>query len=359
MRVLSIIGTRPQLIRIPLLNTSLQKLGFSHEILNTSQHYDMEMSSIFIEEFGIKNLHSLPKPSSKSSLIRFAEMLTQIEIYFQNEREQYDAVIVYGDTDSTLAGALWAKRKGFLVVHVEAGLRSGNQQMPEELNRILVDHVSDLHLAPSQLAVQNLTREGLSESVRLVGDILMDHLKEYKFSDSNTHEELFRKYEVTSSSKFFVVSFHRHETVNSREKLEEIVSNVNMATELTFVLGHPKLLDSLRRFDLKFEGKAHVIIPLGHSELIDLIYQSSGVMTDSGGLQRESTLLGVPTLIARKETEWLELLNYKNTVLKGDTRDWELALNDLPRLHHDLSNLGSAAQASSEAIYNFLNRVDK
>lgn len=355
--VLSIIGTRPQFVRIPPLDRCLREKGISHTIINTSQHYDLEMSSNFLEEFEIKNIKSLQRPNSSSSIIRFAEMLTRIEQYFYDGRVDFDAVIVYGDTDSTLAGALWAKRRGFPVIHVESGLRSKNQKMLEEINRILVDHISDLHLAPSKIAMKNLENEGLGRSSVFVGDILMDHLIEVEDSNLNSMQLMFQQLGINEFRKYYVVSFHRNEAVTSPAKLKEIVANLNLASELTLVLGHPKLVNYLKEFDLQLSGKAKLINPLSHSEVLKLIRNSSGVMTDSGGLQRESALLGIPTLISRNETEWIELLDYENVMLKNNTDEWENSLKSLPRTETKLSDIGFSAEKSSEAIYEFVLRT--
>lgn len=281
-------------------------------------------------------------------------MITEIESHFESHFENFDGVIVYGDTDSTLAGAIWAKRKGFRVIHVESGLRSGNQVMPEELNRILVDHISDLHLAPSAAAMRNLEQEGLSDSAKLVGDIMLDHLIQHKVSEN--FFDFLLQYGVSEGNKYFVVSFHRNETVNSESKLSEIVENINLASETTFVLGHPKLVECLNRFGLRLSGKAKLLNPLSHRDLLSLIKLSSGVMTDSGGLQRESAVLGIPTLICREETEWLELLDFKNVLLSSNSFDWDKNLSKLPTEITRGVNLGFAAETSSRAILEFLER---
>lgn len=360
MNVLSVIGTRPQFIRLAHFHKEFSKHDLNHIIVDTSQHYDANLSTDFIVASGIPISERLTKPQGISQVLRFSHMLTNLELKFR-DYNNLDGVIVYGDTDSTLVGAIWAKRNGIPLIHVESGLRSGNRFMPEEVNRVIVDHLSDLLLAPTLHALANLREEGLEELTVVVGDILLDGLDDFKFElTSSKAHDFWANLGTRSPEKYFLCTLHRAELLNSQENLSRVLMDLNRTTTPLVLVQHPRLRDKIAMFGIRIDNPlVKISDPLSHDLLLDLIWNSSGVITDSGGLQREAAHLGLPTLIIRKETEWVELLSLDNVMLSTDTYAWESNLDSLPRKPRYVSTAQTAASVSIETIRGFLAKQRK
>tara|TARA_B100000945_G_C20414220_1_gene614266 strand:- start:428 stop:1483 length:1056 start_codon:yes stop_codon:yes gene_type:complete len=319
MKVISVVGARPQFIKLAPLHKAAVHRGINHLIVHTGQHYDDNMSEVFFRELEI------PKPDlnlnvgSGSHASQTARMLEGLEACVLKEKP--DWVVVYGDTNSTLAAAIVAVKIETPLAHIEAGLRSGNRKMPEEHNRIITDHCSDLLLAPTETALQNLTHEGLGGRTRLVGDIMVDSLNFVKKSLENTPiniEELCR-----TSEDFVLATIHRAENTGDRSRLNsliEVLSNFDIPVVLP---AHPRLIDHCNTFDIELsKGSLIIVPPLSHRELIATAIASKSVVTDSGGLQKECFLLKVPCSTIRTETEWKETL----------VDDWNIIVDDLSDL---------------------------
>ncbi|MCR9226402.1 MAG: UDP-N-acetylglucosamine 2-epimerase (non-hydrolyzing) [Flavobacteriaceae bacterium] len=313
MRILTILGARPQFIKASSLSREIAKCEFCEEIIvHTGQHFDDNMSKIFFEEMNI------PKPkynleiNSLSHGAMTGRMLEEIEKVILIEKP--DWVVVYGDTNSTIAGALAAKKLHVKVAHVEAGLRSFDMRMPEEINRILTDQISDVLFCPTQIAVQNLTNEGFlgkGNKIVMSGDIMLDSALYYKKS-------MKRPKSLSQEGGFKLVTIHREENTNSPKRLWSIINALNMLSKeghnLVWPI-HPRTKKIIDNYDWKIHFRC--IDPVGYLEMLYLINRCSLVITDSGGLQKEAYFFGKHCLTLRDSTEWVELVENKaNTLIK-------------------------------------------
>lgn len=302
MRVLTVIGARPQFIKAAPLSAALRR---HHEefLVHTGQHYDSNMSDIFFEELG------LPLPDvnlgvgSGTHGAQTAQMLTGLEALMMQQKP--DAVLVYGDTNSTLAGALAASKLHIPVVHIEAGLRSFNRLMPEEINRVLTDHVSRLLFCPTPTAVDNLAREGIIKGVVLTGDIMFDAVLMNR-ERARTHARVHHLLPMLHKEPYALVTIHRPANTDNAQNLSAIVKALN-SLEMRVVLPlHPRTRGMLVNTALSFAEHVSVIDPVGALDMIALLESAKVVITDSGGLQKEAYMLKVPCVTVRTETEWVE-----------------------------------------------------
>ena len=319
-KIITVIGARPQFVKAGALSRVFADTELVEEILvHTGQHFDENMSDVFFDEMNI------PKPKYNLAINSLnhgamtGRMLEGIEEILVNENP--DLVLIYGDTNSTLAGALAAKKLHIKVAHVEAGLRSFNMQMPEEVNRILTDRISDFLFCPTEAAVENLMNEGysnLSCDVIKCGDVMQDAAYYYaQVSAKKSH--------VVSDSgmnRYGLVTLHRAENTDDVTKLTAIVNALNYVHQhiLPLVLPlHPRTLSKLNAYDLKLELKT--ISPVGYFDMIELIKNADLVMTDSGGLQKEAYFFKKPCITMREQTEWVELIEAGVNVLVGSNYD--------------------------------------
>lgn len=304
MRVVSVVGARPQFVKLEPLDKSLLAHGIAHRVLHTGQHYDYAMSQAFFD--GLR----LPEPAwnlavgSDTATDMTASILTGVADVLSEDPP--DWVVVYGDTNSTLAAALAAAQLRIPLAHVEAGLRSHNRDMPEEMNRIVVDHLSDLLLAPTHRAMANLNSEGLGNRAILTGDVMADLLL-------SVSQELPSR---DMSKRYVVCTLHRASNTDDPDQLRRIITNISRLDSPVILLAHPRLSDRAARFGINLQlGNISVQDPLPYLEMIALVAGASGVITDSGGLQKEACLLGVPCTTLRTETEWVETLEDGRNVL--------------------------------------------
>lgn len=262
------------------------------------------MSKSFFEEF------QLPEPNKNLAIGSGAhgeqtgKMITGIENFFREVRP--DWVLAYGDTNSTIAGALAAAKMGIPIAHIEAGLRSGDRSMPEEINRVLTDHASELCLAPTEAAMRNLEKEGLIERSRLTGDVMVDVLRRIETAVTLAAPDL--PWDI--SKRYVVATLHRQALMESREKLVEVISALGLLNIPIFLVAHPRLSTALELFGIlpSLGAKVSMVDPLNHHEMVYAVKNAAGVITDSGGLQKEAYLLGTPCLTVRETTEWPETL---------------------------------------------------
>ena len=319
MKIISVVGARPQFIKLAPFHKAAVDRGANHFIIHTGQHYDDNMSEVFFRELEI------PKPDlnlnvgSGSHASQTARMLEGIENHLLKEKP--DWVIVYGDTNSTLAAAIVAVKIEAPLAHIEAGLRSGNRKMPEEHNRIVTDHCSDLLLAPTETAMKNLAHEGLEMRSRLVGDIMVDSLNFVQKTLLNSPINIEKL--CKTGDDFVLATIHRAENTGDPSRLDSLIENLS-SFEIPVVLpAHPRLVDHCKKFNVELSrGSLIIIPPLSHRELIAAVIASKSVITDSGGLQKESFLLKVPCSTIRTETEWEETLE----------NDWNVIVDDLSNL---------------------------
>lgn len=329
MRIASIVGARPQFIKAAPLSKRLRR-EHREVLIHTGQHYDQELSSIFFDQLKIPRPDYNLKVGSGGQGEQTGKMLTKVEEALLKERP--DLVIVYGDTNSTLAGALAAVKLHIKVAHVEAGLRSYNRRMPEEINRLLTDHISDLLFCPSPRAVENLQREGIKDGVYLVGDVMFDALlknMEVARRESQVMEKL-----GISGGGFLLLTIHRQENTDQYENLYSIVEAITSLEKRVVFPAHPRVRKWLRHWDLWEKCLASsnlmVIEPLGYLDMLVLEEKAEAILTDSGGMQKEAYFLKTPCLILRQETEWVELVEGGwNTLVGTDPERIRDALNHL------------------------------
>lgn len=307
-KIVTILGARPQFVKAAVLSRIIAKHNAVEEvIIHTGQHYDANMSDIFFKEMEI------PKPKYNLAINGMShgamtgQMLIEIESVLMVEKP--DLVVVYGDTNSTLAGALTAKKMNIKVVHVEAGLRSFNMKMPEEINRILTDRISDLLLCPTDTAIENLQKEGfenLASSVVNSGDIMKDAVEFYgKISESKS--SLISSLNLIPN-EFVLATIHRQENTDNLENLKEIFEGLELISKEKQVILplHPRTKAILKQHNLSYNIK--IIDPVGYFDMLELLKKCNLAVTDSGGLQKEAFFNKKYCIIAREETEWVELV---------------------------------------------------
>ncbi|MCZ7381959.1 MAG: UDP-N-acetylglucosamine 2-epimerase (non-hydrolyzing) [Candidatus Methanoperedens sp.] len=312
MKIVSIVGARPQFIKCAPLSRELRK---EHEevLVHTGQHYDHEMSEIFFEELNI------PKPDYNLGIgsgnhgEQTGKMLTEIEKVLLKEKP--DLVLVYGDTNSTLAGALAAVKLRIRVAHVEAGLRSFDRTMPEEINRVLVDHISDLLFCPTQTAVDNLANEGVAAGVHLVGDVIVDAL-EYNLKIAEKKSGIIEEFGL-EKGEYLVITVHRPSNTDSRENMTNIIEALGESGLPVVFPVHPRTEKYLKEYGLIMPGNVKLVKPLGYLDMLRLMANAGKILTDSGGIQKEAYMLGVPCITLRENTEWAETLEEGWNVLVG------------------------------------------
>jgi UDP-GlcNAc3NAcA epimerase len=310
MKIVTVVGARPQFVKAAVVSKAFARQGGITElIVHTGQHYDAELSGVFFEEMRIPDpSHNLNVGSGPHGH-QTGQMLAKVEAVLSAERP--DAVLVYGDTNSTLAGALAAVKLGIRVAHVEAGLRSYNRQMPEEINRVLTDHASDLLFAPTLTATANLSKEGIPVSrVHLTGDVMLDAVRQY--------EQAARSRKILSvlgiePKKFVLATIHRAENTDDVDRLTTIFTALGkVSAKIRVVLPlHPRTRNALDRLGLLtgVPNTLTVTDPVGYLDMLALEAGALVVVTDSGGVQKEACFCGVPCVTVREETEWPELID--------------------------------------------------
>jgi len=350
MKVIIILGTRPEIIKMAPIILELRKKKIAFEIIHTGQHYSQNMDQIFWDSF------QLPMPKyrlgiqEKTHARQVAEMLKGIDDVILEEKP--DFILVHGDTNSTLAGSITASKHPHIrLVHVEAGLRSYDRKMPEEVNRVLTDHVSSILLAPTTVAKRNLLREGISsKKIFVVGntveDILLHRLKIALKSSSilNTMG--------LAPKSYSLVTIHRQENTENTEQLGNTIQAVSMAAksaQLSVVFPiHPRTQDRLKQVAFVFPSNVILSEPIGYDDFLVLEKNAALIVTDSGGIQEEACILKVPTITLRENTERPETLKIKANVLVGTnprriTSHFKKMLRAKPRWKSPYGN-GTAAQ---------------
>lgn len=316
MRILSVVGARPQFVKLAPIADAMRG-RVDHLIVHTGQHYDPLMSDVFFRELGIPAPDVNLEVGSGSHGWQTGLMLEGLEREFL--RLAPDSVLVYGDTNSTLAAAVAAVKLHIPVAHLEAGLRSFNRRMPEEHNRVLTDHAADLLLAPTLGAMNHLAREGLAEKSRLVGDVMTDVL--YQVRDRAIAHPSPPLLELPEGA-YYVATIHRPDNTDNPTRLRGILDALAGLDLPVLLLAHPRLVSLAAKSDIPLNrGALRLHAPLGYAELVPTVMRSAGVVTDSGGLQKEAFLLRVPVTTIRPETEWVETTESGWNVLANDPGD--------------------------------------
>ena len=312
MKIITIVGARPQFIKAGAVSREfLKHVDIEEIIVHTGQHFDKNMSDVFFEQM------SIPKPKYNLAVNNMGhgamtgQMLEKIEKVLIQENP--DWVLVYGDTNSTIAGALAAKKLHIKVAHVEAGLRSFNMSMPEEINRILTDRISDLLLCPTDTAVENLNKEGyknLDISILKSGDVMQDAAIFYSKKEQAPNFKI--------PKEFVLSTIHRAENTDNDKRLSSILSGLNfIAKSIPVILPlHPRTKNIIKKGSFKMNNLT-IVEPVGYLEMVYLLQRSKIVMTDSGGLQKEAFFFKKPCITLRDETEWVELVKGGFNTLAG------------------------------------------
>jgi len=337
-KIVTILGARPQFVKAAVLSRIISNHNEIEEVIvHTGQHYDANMSAIFFDEMEI------PKPKYNLHInglnhgAMTGQMMEEIERVL--EKEKPDAVIVFGDTNSTIAGALTAKKLQIKVVHIEAGLRSFNMKMPEEINRILTDRISDLLLCPTDTAIENLKKEGFDNfpiSVVKSGDIMKDAVSYYSQTSAEKSSIILDL--NLKSNEFVLATIHRQENTDDISKLKSIFEGLERISEnkLVVIPIHPRTRKILKNKGLKYDLK--FIDPIGYFDMLELLKHCNLVITDSGGLQKEAYFNKKHCIIVREETEWIELVSNRFAKIVGSDSDkMEQAFISFQKLNLDFS----------------------
>jgi len=354
MKVLSIVGARPQFIKAGVVSRELRK-KHNEILVHTGQHYDDNMSQVFFDELQIPRPEYNLEIGSGYHGKQTGRMLERIEEILLIEKPDY--VNVYGDTNSTLAGALAASKLHIPIIHVEAGLRSYNKNMPEEQNRILTDHISTILACPTETAVSNLLKENINETVCNTGDVMFDAIifnREIALNSKTTLAD----YNL-ESKKYILATIHRAENTDNHNRLSNILNALSSLGCNVILPMHPRTLNIINKSDeLKkylTSTSIKVIEPVSYLDMINLESQANVIMTDSGGVQKEAFILKVPCITLRDETEWVETLNEGwNSLVGANYEKITYTYNEIIKKDYSNSTQGNFF-GSGNAGYNIVN----
>jgi UDP-N-acetylglucosamine 2-epimerase (non-hydrolysing) len=312
-KVLSVVGARPQFVKLAPIAHEAARRGVEHTIVHTGQHYDPMLSDVFFEDLRIPAPDVHLGIGSGSHGRQTGQMLAALDDVLESHVP--DWVLVYGDTNSTLAAALAAVKLHVPVAHLEAGLRSFNRRMPEEHNRVLTDHAADLLLAPTRTAMGHLADEGLADRSVMVGDVMTDVLLQVRDQLAGSTSPLLAEQSLEPGS-YYLATIHRAESTDDPHRLGLIVESLAALDAPTILLAHPRLVAKARDAGIELaRGALRPHAPLPYPELVAAALQARGVVTDSGGLQKEAFLLRTPCTTVRTETEWVETVKLGWNVL--------------------------------------------
>ena len=319
MKICTIIGARPQFVKAAAISAKIAEIGadiaIEEVIIHTGQHYDPVMSDIFFNELGIpKEKYNLNVGSGLHG-VQTGKMLEGIEKILIKENP--DWVLIYGDTNSTLAGALAAVKLHIPIAHIESGMRSFNRIMPEEINRVISDHICTLNLCSTTTAMENLKNEGLANTAILTGDVMYDCA--VKFADLAEKQcNPLSSFELTAK-KYIMMTCHRAENTNDKLRMSQIINAVKTLAEETQIIYpiHPRTKKLLKEYNLHFSDNVKVVDPVGYFEMLVLVKNATLILTDSGGVQKEAFFYNVPCVTMRDETEWVETAELGFNIIAG------------------------------------------
>jgi UDP-GlcNAc3NAcA epimerase len=306
-KIVTILGARPQFVKASVVSLAFQKAGMDEILIHTGQHFDASMSDVFFQDLDLPkphlhlNVHGLPHGAMTG------RMMEGLEEYLLENRP--DWVCVYGDTNSTLAGALVAAKLNIPLAHIEAGLRSYNRQMPEEVNRVVTDHLAQLLFAPTPLAVECLQAEGMTHGVHLVGDVMMDAVLTYQ-AKANQSSTILTQNQVEPEA-FYLATIHRPSNTDDPQRLQAILENLaRLDCPVIFPI-HPRTVSRIQAMNLShyLSGPIKAIAPVSYLDMLMLESNAKAVVTDSGGMQKEAYIFKRPCFTVRNETEWRETVD--------------------------------------------------
>lgn len=313
MKIVTIVGARPQFVKSSIVSQKLKEKNIEEIYIHTGQHYDENMSDIFFKELKIdKPKYNLHIGSGKHGE-QTGKMIIEIEKVLLEEKP--DGVLLYGDTNSTLAGAVVASKLHLPIFHVEGGLRTRDMNMPEEINRIMTDHVSTIIFSPTYLGMEELKKEGLIEKGINSGDVMLDRLLE-TINNCNITEDFFDKNKLEKEN-YYLLTMHRPYNVDNKERLERILDILNKLDKKVIFPIHPRTKSKMKEFNLLEENYKNIDFrnPLGYEEMMQYVKYSAGVLTDSGGLPKETCFLGKKCIVIYEHAVWRELEDTKWTYI--------------------------------------------
>lgn len=351
MKIIAIIGARPQFIKhFPFEKACVGRIDLN--TIHTGQHYDENMSAVFFEQLGMKKPDHMLNIGSGDHGAQTANMMIEIEKILQEE--QPNGVVVYGDTNSTLAGALVASKMHIPVFHIEAGLRSYNKQMPEEINRVLTDHVSDCLFTPSNIATKNLEKEGIVKNVFEVGDIMKDLVLYVE------NQQLLEK--SISNEAYYYATIHRPYNTDKKSRLAYVLEALNDLGKTVVMPLHPRTKKKAVSFGIELSNYKQInfIKPQSYIQNLSYLNNALGLITDSGGMQKEAYWLKKKCVTIRTETEWVETLNKGcNTLLFEDLSDFKRVVQSAPlKWNTALYGDGQSASLMVDKILEILKHLE-
>lgn len=332
MKILSVVGTRPQFIKLALLSKELRK-HFKEVIVHTGQHYDFEMSNVFFDQLSIPEPNYNLEVKEEDEVVQISKMMTRLEEVMSKEKP--DLVLLFGDTNSTLAAALTASRLNLRCAHVESGTRMFDKNIPEEINRIVADNVSDFLFCPSESAVKNLKNEGFTKGVYFTGDVMVDMLMHYSKTAG-------KKSDILAALKlkkkdYILATIHRQSNTNNRKNLSNIFQALIDSKEKIIVTLHPRTRKYLIKYGLfeEVKSKLTIIKPVKYIDMLMLEKNSNKIITDSGGIQKEAYIFKVPCITLDNSTGWPETADDGWNILVGRNKEkiLDAIKNFVPRGH--------------------------
>ncbi|MDD2683903.1 MAG: UDP-N-acetylglucosamine 2-epimerase (non-hydrolyzing) [Candidatus Cloacimonetes bacterium] len=336
MKIIQLVGARPQFVKLAPLSRVIRAADHEEMIVHSGQHYDIQMNEVFFRDMEIPAPDYNLSVGSGSQATQTAEILSLLEPILMGQNP--DLVIVYGDTNTTLAGALAASKLQIKIAHVEACLRSFNRSMPEEINRIVTDHVSDILLAPTPMAMTNAKREGLESKCSLVGDIMVDSLI-FGISKARAQSQVLQELKIHPEEKYFLLTLHRPYNVDSPQNLEHILGTLDtLGTRVVFPV-HPRTRQVLQNMQRKQFSHINFVGPQAYLDFLMLMDNCTMMLSDSGGIQKEAYILQKPCVTLRPETEWVETVQSGwNMLLPTDDPAFPNAIKDFctPSEHPDI-----------------------
>jgi UDP-GlcNAc3NAcA epimerase len=315
--ILTVVGARPQFVKAAVVSNALNEAGIPEDIIHTGQHYDARMSDVFWEELGLPVIKHNLMVGSGSHAVQTAEMMVKIEAYLKENPGIYDAVMVYGDTNSTIASALVAAKMNIKLIHIESGLRSFNRTMPEEVNRIVTDRLADILFCSSKHSVDQLFSEGITTHVHDCGDVMQDAV--LAFCPAALRLDKFGFKKLSEDKGYSLLTLHRPSNVDDLEILKKIFGLLEQVDENLIWPLHPRLKSKLA--GLPIPRNISIVEPLSYFEMLAALNFSRKVLTDSGGLQKEAYWMKKPCITLRGETEWVETQHDQWNILVKDYED--------------------------------------
>lgn len=345
-KILSVVGARPQFIKMAAFHRATLNHDINHYIVHTGQHYDANMSNIFFEEMNIPKAHQNLGIGGGTHGENTGRMIEKLEKVLT--RQAPDWLVVFGDTDSTLAASIAATKIQIPIAHVEAGLRSFNRSMPEEVNRVLTDHVSDLLFTATDSANENLKKEGIPDfRVHTCGDIMFDVALFYK-NKKNTNSILSQL--SLRPNEYILATVHRAENTSSMLQMQSVVEALSILGQPTILPLHPRTAYSMKQYGLGFSENVKVIEPVGYLDMLALEANAKFIVTDSGGVQKEAYFHEKPCITLRNETEWVELVDAKVNFIVG---------LDIEQIHAALKKISNSTFDFSAPFYGNGDSADK